>query len=98
MTHDQVLLVRAKRSRQQVLGYFLSVQAFTECILGELADIKWTLQIVDTECDRALRQINLTKVFCEECITIANCDSLDEMVRRRDQLIADRRVARESGL
>ncbi len=87
---ERLLLARLLKEQQAAIRGCAEIAAAGDCAARQLEKARAALQIVSDECARAGERFEKSRRFRDDCAAAAALDSVEEMARRRDELIAQR--------
>ncbi len=88
VSYERFLLARALRSHEATIAGLAGIAAAGDKAAGHLHNACVALQNVAQECARARERFEATRQFHAECEAAARLDSVEDMIRRRDDLLA----------
>lgn len=96
---ERLLLARLLKEQQAAIRGCGEIATAGDWAIRHLKNARDALQAVSDECVRAGERLEASRRFCDACDAAAALDSVEEMVRRRDELIAqhDRHKTARSG-
>ena len=87
---ERLLLARLAKEQQAAIRGCTEIAAAGDRAIRQLEQARAALQVVSDECARAGARFEESRRFRDACAAAAALDSVEEMARRRDELIAQR--------
>lgn len=86
--YEQLLLARARQGSKAAVEGLVQIAAAGNMAAAHLKSAAEGLRNVQKECARAGERFMESSRFRAECEAAAQLDSVEEMIRRRDELLA----------
>lgn len=87
---ERLLLARLLKEQKAAIQGCAEIAEAGERAIRHLEVARDALQTVSDECARAGRRFEESRRFRDDCDAAAALDSVEEMIRRRDELVARR--------
>jgi hypothetical protein len=88
--YDQLSLVSKRRQREKLAAECRNVSIDAMSIQVRLGQLRRILIDSTKTYEHTLREFERTRHFCLECQVAAEISDIEEMIRRRDQLVSRR--------
>ena len=92
ISYERLLLARAVRVHVATIASLAGITAAGDKAAEHLNNARVALLNVARECARAGERFEATRRFRAECEAAARLDSVEDMIRRRDDLLAQLRA------
>lgn len=94
---ERLLLARLLKEQKAAIRGCAEIAEASERAIRHLETARDVLQTVSDECARAGRRFEESRLFREDCDAAAALESVEEMIRRRDELVARRDAGAKPG-